>query len=107
MERLFLSKKHCPCQEIQHTPSPISPQWLFMALDERLPPPLTALLRAPLLGLHHFLALFLMLCFSALWGCTPRPGVHIGAQYMRAMAWGRLLRTLAFVGTIVPSPRPW
>jgi hypothetical protein len=72
-----------PWPRRSQAPLPDPGQWVFLSLDQRLPAAVTAVLRAPLLGLHHFLMLFLMLAFSALFNGTPRPGLQIGAQVIR------------------------
>ena len=48
-----------------------------------------------------------MLGFSALFDCIKGPGLGIGSRYMFTMAVGRLLRTISFLATILPSARPW
>lgn len=88
-------------------PLPDTGQWLFLALNERLPLTIVQVLRAPLIGLHHYLMLFLMLAFSVLFDCVKAPGLGLGARYMFTMAVGRLLRVMTFVATILPSARPW
>ncbi|KAJ0540785.1 hypothetical protein HanRHA438_Chr09g0377121 [Helianthus annuus] len=65
------------------------------------------ILRARIVGLHHYLMLFVMLTFSVLFGSIEAPGLGIGGRYMFTMAIGRLLRALSFASTILPSPRPW
>ncbi|XP_020527408.1 uncharacterized protein LOC18441236 isoform X2 [Amborella trichopoda] len=88
-------------------PLPDTGQWLFLALNDKLPHTVVELLRAHLIGLHHYLMLFLMLAFSVLFDCVQAPGLGLGARYMFTMAVGRLLRVLTFVSTILPSARPW
>eukprot|EP01018_Ginkgo_biloba_P018523 Gb_00668 [translate_table: standard] len=88
-------------------PLPDTGQWLFLALNEKLPMVVVQVLRAPLIGLHHYLMLFLMLAFSVLFDCVKAPGLGLGARYMFTMAVGRLLRVMTFVSTILPSARPW
>uniref|UniRef100_A0A0D6R6F4 Sphingomyelin synthase-like domain-containing protein n=1 Tax=Araucaria cunninghamii TaxID=56994 RepID=A0A0D6R6F4_ARACU len=88
-------------------PLPDTGQWLFLALNEKLPMTVVQVLRAPLIALHHYLMLFLMLAFSVLFDCVKAPGVGLGARYMFTMAIGRLLRVMTFVSTILPSARPW
>lgn len=51
--------------------------------------------------------LFIMLAFSVLFNSVEAPGLGLGARYMFTMGVGRLLRTIAFVSTILPSARPW
>ena len=89
------------------SPLPDSGQWLTLFLNEKLPKPVVGFLQAPVVGLHHFLMLFLLLCFSALYGCVKAPGMKLGARYMFTMGVGRLIRILTFSATILPSPRPW
>ncbi|XP_073290033.1 protein PHLOEM UNLOADING MODULATOR-like [Primulina huaijiensis] len=88
-------------------PLPDVGQWLLLALNEKLPPTVVDILRARIIGLHHFLMLFIMLAFSVLFDSIEAPGLGLGARYMFAMGIGRLLRAIAFVSTILPSPRPW
>lgn len=65
------------------------------------------MLRAHIIGLHHYLMLFVMLAFSVIFGSVKAPGLGLGARYMFTMAIGRLLRAATFVSTILPSVRPW
>lgn len=51
--------------------------------------------------------LFMMLAFSVLFNSVKAPGLGLGARYMFTMAVSRLLRTITFVSTILPSARPW
>lgn len=80
---------------------------MLLALNEKLPQTMVDLLRAPIISLHHYLMLFIMLAFSALFDCIKGPGLGIGSRYMFTMAVGRLLRTITFLPTILPSARPW
>lgn len=89
------------------SPLPDSGQWLILFGNEKLPSPIVAFLRAPVIGLHHFLMLLLLLAFSVLYGCVKAPGMGLGARYMFTMGVGRLIRVLTFVATILPSARPW
>lgn len=88
-------------------PLPDSGQWLVLFSNEKLPKLIIAFLRAPIIGLHHFLMLFFLLAFSVLYGCIKAPGIGLGARYMFTMGFGRLIRVLTFTPTILPSPRPW
>lgn len=88
-------------------PLPDTGQWLLLALNEKLPHPMVEILRAHIIGLHHFLMLFIMLAFSVLFDCVQAPGLGLAARYMFTMAIGRLLRAITFVSTILPSARPW
>ncbi|KAL8515066.1 hypothetical protein ACS0TY_013955 [Phlomoides rotata] len=88
-------------------PLPDVGQWLLLALNEKLPQFVVDVLRARIIGLHHFLMLFIMLAFSVLFNSVKAPGLGLGARYMFTMGIGRLLRAIAFVSTILPSPRPW
>lgn len=88
-------------------PLPDTGQWLFLALNEKLPHVVVQILRARIIGLHHYLMLFLMLAFSVLFDSVKAPGLGLGARYMFTMAIGRLLRAVTFVSTILPSVRPW
>ncbi|PON96296.1 Sphingomyelin synthase-like domain containing protein [Trema orientale] len=88
-------------------PLPDTGQWLLLALNEKLPPAVVEILRARIIGLHHFLMLFMMLAFSVLFDSVEAPGLGLGARYMFTMAIGRLLRAITFVSTILPSARPW
>ena len=88
-------------------PLPDTGQWLLLSLNEKLPGSLVEILRARIIGLHHFLMLFMMLAFSVLFDSVEAPGLGLGARYMFTMAIGRLLRAITFVSTILPSARPW
>ncbi|XP_077248674.1 sphingomyelin synthetase family protein [Tasmannia lanceolata] len=88
-------------------PLPDTGQWLFLALNEKLPHFVVEILRAHIISLHHYLMLFLMLSFSVLFNSVKAPGLGLGARYMFTMAIGRLLRALTFASTILPSLRPW
>ncbi|XP_058091075.1 protein PHLOEM UNLOADING MODULATOR [Magnolia sinica] len=88
-------------------PLPDTGQWLFLALNEKLPHVVVEILRARIIGLHHYLMLFLMLAFSVLFNSVKAPGLGLGARYMFTMAIGRLLRAVSFISTILPSTRPW
>ncbi|KAF8693374.1 hypothetical protein HU200_038764 [Digitaria exilis] len=70
-------------------PLPDTGQWMLLALNEKLPQTMVDL------------------AFSALFDCIKGPGLGIGSRYMFAMAVGRLLRTITFLPTILPSARPW
>jgi hypothetical protein len=59
--------------------------------------------KGPLVGLHHYLMLFLMLAFSFLFNYDKFPGLRLGASYMFTMVVGRLLRVMTCVSTILPS----
>lgn len=89
------------------SPLPDTGQWLLLALNEKLPQVMVDILRARIIGLHHFLMLFIMLAFSVLFESVEAPGLGLGARYMFTMGVGRLLRTITFVSTILPSARPW
>ncbi|GJS36055.1 sphingomyelin synthetase family protein isoform 1 [Tanacetum coccineum] len=88
-------------------PLPDTGQWILLGLNEKLPQVIVNILRARIVGLHHYLMLFVMLAFSVLFGSIEAPGLGIGARYMFTMAIGRFLRALSFASTILPSPRPW
>lgn len=80
---------------------------MLLALNEKLPSPIVQILRARIIGLHHFLMLFMMLAFSVLFDSVKAPGFGLGARYMFTMGVGRLLRAITFASTILPSARPW
>ncbi|PIA41163.1 hypothetical protein AQUCO_02300157v1 [Aquilegia coerulea] len=82
-------------------------QWLLLAANEKLPSSVVEILRARIVGLEHYLILFMMLAFSVLFNSVKAPGFGLGARYMFTMAVGRILRTITFVSTILPSLRPW
>ncbi|KAF9601597.1 hypothetical protein IFM89_020513 [Coptis chinensis] len=86
---------------------PDTGQWLLLAANEKLPSLFVEILRAHIIGLHHYLMLFMMLAFSVLFDSVKAPGLGLGARYMFTMAVGRILRTITFVSTILPSLRPW
>ncbi|CAN0921598.1 Protein PHLOEM UNLOADING MODULATOR [Linum grandiflorum] len=88
-------------------PLPDPGQWFLLWLNEKLPVPMVEILRARIVGLHHYLMLFIMLGFSVLFSSVKAPGFGLGARYIFTMAIGRILRTITFVSTILPSARPW
>ncbi|GJP35826.1 hypothetical protein CLOM_g20376 [Closterium sp. NIES-68] len=88
-------------------PLPDTGQWLLLSLNDRLPTPITALLRARLVEMHDFLMLFMLLAFSVLFRCIPPPGIGLGARYCFTIALSRVLRFLTFASTILPAVRPW
>ncbi|KAF8404441.1 hypothetical protein HHK36_009326 [Tetracentron sinense] len=88
-------------------PLPDTGQWLLLALNEKFPHVVVEILRAHIIGLHHYLMLFMILAFSVLFNSVKAPGLGLGARYMFTMAIGRLLRTITFLSTILPSVRPW
>ncbi|PPD91129.1 hypothetical protein GOBAR_DD11933 [Gossypium barbadense] len=77
-------------------PLPDTGQWLLLALNEKLPEAVVEILRAHIIGLHHYLMLFIMLAFSVLFESVKAPGLGLGARYMFTMAVGRLLRANNF-----------
>jgi hypothetical protein len=95
------------CLNRSAAPLPDTGQWLLLALNEKLPKSVVDLLRAHIITLHHYLMLFIMLGFSVLFDCIKAPGLGIATRYMFTMAIGRLLRTITFIATILPSARPW
>ncbi|XP_028081834.1 uncharacterized protein LOC114283206 [Camellia sinensis] len=88
-------------------PLPDTGQWFLLAMNEKLPHTMVEILRAHVIGLHHFLMLFIMLAFSVLFDSVKAPSLGLGARYIFTMAIGRLLRAITFVSTILPSARPW
>ncbi|VVB11521.1 unnamed protein product [Arabis nemorensis] len=88
-------------------PLPDTGQWFLLALNESLPATIVEILRAHIIGLHHFLMLFVMLGFSVVFDSVKAPGLGLGARYIFTMALGRLLRAITFISTILPSARPW
>lgn len=95
------------CSDRNTAPLPDTGQWFLLAMNEKLPAPIVEILRARIIGLHHFLMLFMMLAFSVLFGSVKAPGLGLGARYMFTMGIGRLLRAITFASTILPSARPW
>uniref|UniRef100_A0A0V0I8T3 Putative sphingomyelin synthetase family protein-like n=1 Tax=Solanum chacoense TaxID=4108 RepID=A0A0V0I8T3_SOLCH len=89
------------------SPLPDVGQWLVLSLNEKLPQTVVNILRARIIGLHHFLMLFIMLAFSVLFESVEAPGLGLGARFMFTMGIGRLLRAITFISTILPSARPW
>lgn len=88
-------------------PLPDTGQWFLLFLNEKLPRVVVHLLRADIIGLHHYLMLFVMLAFSVVFNSVKAPGLGLAARYMFTMAIGRLLRAITFASTIIPSVRPW
>ncbi|CAI5985710.1 unnamed protein product [Closterium sp. NIES-65] len=89
------------------TPLPDTGQWILLGLNDRLPAPLTALLRAPIVEMHDFIMLFMLLAFSVLVGAIPGPGMALGSRYVFSIGLSRILRVATFSSTILPAPRPW
>lgn len=89
------------------SPLPDTGQWLLLALNEKLPQVVVDILRAHIIGLHHYLMLFMMLGFSVLFNSIKAPGLGFATRYLFTLAIGRLLRAITFISTILPSVRPW
>ncbi|CAI5507881.1 unnamed protein product [Closterium sp. Naga37s-1] len=104
---LFPSPPPPPSPYSATPPLPDTGQWLLLALNDHLPAPLTALLRARLVEMHDFLMLFMLLAFSVLFNCIPPSGIGLGARYCFTIGLSRLLRFLTFASTILPAVRPW
>jgi len=68
------------------------------------------LLRTIIMGwrvdMHWLLYSFVCLCISVAWDAVPYSGFGIGARFMDTIAWSHLIRTFAFMITILPNPRP-
>lgn len=56
--------------------------------------------------MHWLLYAFVTLCLSVMWDQMPFSGFGVGARFMDAIAWAHALRTIAFMVTILPNPRP-
>ncbi|CAN1147167.1 Protein PHLOEM UNLOADING MODULATOR [Linum perenne] len=110
-ERFYLCSEHNIQVEWHHEgdmpPLPNTGQWFLLWLNENLPEPMVEILGARIVGMHHYLMLFIMLGFSVLFGSVQAPGFGMGARYIFSMAIGRILRIITFVSTILPSARPW
>ncbi|KAF9602885.1 hypothetical protein IFM89_032625 [Coptis chinensis] len=59
---------------------PDTGQWLLLAANEKLPSLFVEILRAHIIGLHHYLMLFMMLAFSVLFDSVKAPGLGLGAR---------------------------
>ncbi|KAL1198768.1 Protein PHLOEM UNLOADING MODULATOR [Cardamine amara subsp. amara] len=55
------------------SPLPDTGQWFLLALNESLPETIVEILRAHIIGLHHFLMLFVMLGFSVVFDSVKAP----------------------------------
>ncbi|CAI5507883.1 unnamed protein product [Closterium sp. Naga37s-1] len=89
------------------TSLPDTGQWIFLGLNNHLPAPLTAILRAPIVEMHDFIMLFMLLAFSVLVGAIPGPGMALGSRYVFSIGLSRIFRVATFASTILPAPRPW
>ncbi|KAK9748800.1 hypothetical protein RND81_02G082000 [Saponaria officinalis] len=104
----LLANKRMNLDNCRNTsPLPDTGQWLFLALNEKLPQTVVDILRAHIVGLQHFLMLFIMLGFSVVFESVKAPGLGLAARYLFTMAICRLLRAITFVSTILLSARPW
>ncbi|KAI7836099.1 hypothetical protein COHA_010027 [Chlorella ohadii] len=55
---------------------------------------------------HFMLHAFVALAVSVLWDLSPHSGFGMGARFMDTIAWTHLMRTVAFMTTVLPNPKP-
>jgi hypothetical protein len=56
--------------------------------------------------MHWLLYSFVALCLSVVWDAVPYSGFGMGARFINAITWTHALRTIAFLVTVLPNPRP-
>ena len=56
--------------------------------------------------MHWLLYSFVALAISVAWDAIPYSGFGIGARFIDTIAWTHLIRTVAFMITVLPNPRP-
>eukprot|EP00879_Flechtneria_rotunda_P013945 GHRR01014564.1.p1 GENE.GHRR01014564.1~~GHRR01014564.1.p1 ORF type:complete len:201 (+),score=33.85 GHRR01014564.1:1051-1653(+) len=54
----------------------------------------------------HFLGSVLCLAFSVAWDQHPYSGFGVMARFCLTICFSRILRTVCFMSTVLPSPRP-
>ena len=55
--------------------------------------------------MHWLLYSFVSLCLSVMWDQVPYSGFGMGARFMDVIAWTHILRTIAFMVTVLPNPQ--
>ncbi|KAE8719522.1 Thioredoxin Y1 isoform 1 [Hibiscus syriacus] len=73
-------------------PLPDTGQWLLLALNEKLPEAVVEILRAHIIGLHHYLMLFIMLAFSVLFDYLKAPGLGLARPWCASSRYGIIPR---------------
>lgn len=75
--------------------------WLF----KRYPAARRTLIDGWGVDTHFMLHAFVALAVSVLWDLSPHSGFGMGARFMDTIAWTHLLRTFAFMTTVLPNPK--
>ena len=55
--------------------------------------------------MHWLLYSFVSLCISVAWDALPYSGFGIASRFIDTIAWSHLIRTFAFMITVLPNPR--
>jgi hypothetical protein len=55
--------------------------------------------------MHWLLYAFVCLCISVAWDAIPYSGFGIASRFIDTIAWSHLIRTVAFMITVLPNPR--
>ncbi|GKE85744.1 hypothetical protein Tco_1559486, partial [Tanacetum coccineum] len=55
--------------------------WILLGLNKKPSQVIINIFRAPIVGLHHYLMLSVMLAFSVLFGFIEAPGLGVAAIY--------------------------
>lgn len=74
--------------------------WAFSKM-----PVLKTLIKGWGVDMHWLLYSFVSLCLSVAWDAIPYSGFGIAARFMDTIAWSHLIRTVAFMITILPNPK--
>lgn len=79
----------------------IATLWLFKKI-----PLIQSIVMGWRVDMHWLLYSFVSLCLSVIWDQVPFSGFGMAARFMDAIAWTHALRTIAFMITVLPNPRP-
>ncbi|KAI3427203.1 hypothetical protein D9Q98_007139 [Chlorella vulgaris] len=55
--------------------------------------------------MHFLIYAFVALCLSVMWDQVPYSGFGMGTRFIDTIAWTHIIRTLAFMTTVLPNPR--
>jgi hypothetical protein len=55
--------------------------------------------------MHWLLYSFVTLCVSVAWDAVPYSGFGMASRFIDTIAWSHLIRTFAFMITVLPNPR--
>ncbi|PRW44370.1 hypothetical protein C2E21_6505 [Chlorella sorokiniana] len=75
--------------------------WLF----QRYPAARRTLIDGWGVDTHFMLHAFVAMAVSVLWDLSPHSGFGMGARFMDTIAWTHLIRTVAFMTTVLPNPK--